>query len=415
MQNKLTLIAITLTISALSLNVYGQWEPKDMANKPLKAMFFYDQARGCLVGDSGTIWNTTDGGYSWKKQNFFDVSFLDVHFPTISNGYAAGYSIDLTPSLVICKTTDTGNSWTIANSTILPTLPSAIHFTDNATGYIVGGLSIAKTTDNGVNWTTTSTTETMNDIWFLNSSVGFAVGNNTTLKKTTDAGDTWSNVTIDTSANLLHIHFADEQNGFIAGRSGSNSILLRTTDGGTNWEIINGDVTVTTTYFNALFMASKDTIYAAGKVLSWPIIIRSTDGGTNWEIHDEDLYDDAVGEIKGLSFRSGQGGFSIAATGELLCFECPTTAIKPPNPTTNIPKYINKTVEIYPNPFNDFIIFEGVRPISIVDINGKEMINEVTTQMYNSYTRFNTKNLIPGIYLVSYQQRGMIKSTVIIK
>lgn len=39
-----------------------------------------------------------------------------------------------------------------------------------------------------------NTTETLNNTHFVNNSIGFAVGNNGTIIKTTDGGTNWTNI-----------------------------------------------------------------------------------------------------------------------------------------------------------------------------------------------------------------------------
>ena len=82
------------------------------------------------------------------------------------------------------------------------------------------------------------TTERFMSNCFIDENTGWSAGNNGTIVKTTNGGDTWFSQSINTSDNIHSIFFVDSLNGWIAlyefvpERHGS---VMHTTDGGETW------------------------------------------------------------------------------------------------------------------------------------------------------------------------------------
>ena len=77
------------------------------------------------------------------------------------------------------------------------------------------------------------TTQKLTDVVMLDSSTAIAVGDNQTILKTTNSGETWNFVATPWSfpMNWRSVSFADKLNGVIAG-----SNVITTTDGGETWQ-----------------------------------------------------------------------------------------------------------------------------------------------------------------------------------
>ena len=73
---------------------------------------------------------------------------------------------------------------------------------------------------------------TLNCVSFITPVVGWAVGNDGTILKTTNGGTSWTSQSIETSVPLYSVSFTDSDNGTVVGDVGT---ILRTTDGGTTW------------------------------------------------------------------------------------------------------------------------------------------------------------------------------------
>src|SRR6188768_1418886 len=82
------------------------------------------------------------------------------------------------------------------------------------------------------------------DLFFVNDQIGFIVGYNGNIYKTTNAGKSWEKKNSGTSLHLFSVFFLNENVGFAAGEVMRNclsddcnkgSVFLKTTDGGETW------------------------------------------------------------------------------------------------------------------------------------------------------------------------------------
>lgn len=148
--------------------------------------------------------------------------FLDLY-----NGYVVGNSGK------IILTQDGGGYWTTPYSTITSNL-NDIHFINSNKGYIVGGSQILETTNGGFSWYSYTSYPTLyQDLTFQNTQVGFAVGYYGTIMKTIDGGLNWELKHLASGYELRKIYFVNDTIGFTIG---SNGIILRTTNGGGTME-----------------------------------------------------------------------------------------------------------------------------------------------------------------------------------
>src|SRR5436190_17544504 len=141
---------------------------------------------------------------------------------------------------------------------------------------------VIRTNDGGVNWdsisfNTATDTFQLTELFFLDASTGFVGGlknNNQVLLKTTDNGNSWTEITPNPSATdaIRSVHFIDAQNGFVS----DGGFLYKTIDGGTSW-------TSAATSFNMrdLYFFNMNQGYACGDN-GMAVIMRTYDGGQNW-------------------------------------------------------------------------------------------------------------------------------------
>src|SRR5687768_2515610 len=92
-----------------------------------------------------------------------------------------------------------------------------------------------KTIDGGGNWQQLQvpTSRDIRDLFFLNDSLGFVLGEN--VYKTTDGGGSWEKQYVSWD-DLYSIFFTSETIGFVCGRSNT---LYKTIDSGKTWKAID--------------------------------------------------------------------------------------------------------------------------------------------------------------------------------
>ncbi len=127
----------------------------------------------------------------------------------------------------------------------------------------------------------------LNDVYFVNDNVGWVVGYNGSIFKTSDAGLTWVDQTV-SKANLtfFDVFFVDKDNGWIAGHyfvnlGGYWGVIYHTNDGGENWseQLCQGG------YDAIIGVFFNDTLNGFAVDSGWPGILNTNDGGDEWTVY----------------------------------------------------------------------------------------------------------------------------------
>lgn len=237
---------------------------------------FIDTNNGWLCGKSGKLAKTTDGGVHWNKMTSATGNDLESISIVDSN---TGWFVGLGP--VSYKTTNGGAGW-FSQNTNPPGGSSfyGVHFVNSQTGWIVGGVAgnsvVRSTTNGGTNWTSqnANTTVFFNGVFAADTNNCWVVGNSGVIRATTDGGATWTSQDSLTSTQILRsVYFLDSLNGWVAGNGG---IIRKTTNGGLNWTSQNPGNSEA--YYGIAFVDSN----TGWAVASNEKIIYTTDGGANW-------------------------------------------------------------------------------------------------------------------------------------
>ena len=151
-------------------------------------ILFINSNTGFVVGSSGLILRTNDGGISWKKiesgvtKNLYSISFSDS-----KNGVIVGWNG------TILKTIDAGLSWK----------------------------------KHSVNFSTY-----LKDVLFVNEFLGLIVGGGGKVLRTEDGGADWNEIDLDSDAALYKIHFNNTGEAIILTNRGE---IFLSNDSGKNW------------------------------------------------------------------------------------------------------------------------------------------------------------------------------------
>jgi hypothetical protein len=155
---------------------------------------------------------------------------------------------------LVYQTTDGGETWVRQQRRSTGTLNS-VFFLDNNTGWAVGaGGGLVSTTDGGSDWTKQAvpTKLGLNAIHFVSPDLGIAVGDHGVILRTTDGGAEWDSVESGTTRALYGVRMMDGLHGWIVGKFGT---ILSTSDGGATW-----NAEVSPTIRDLMAVTSSDSI-----------------------------------------------------------------------------------------------------------------------------------------------------------
>lgn len=147
-------------------------------------------------------------------------------------------------------------------------------------------LSLSQTSSaqfNNIDSVATNLQDTLRTVFFVDADHGFAAGDNGKVIKTTDGGDSWTEVSISSTGQIRDIHFLDQDKGWAVmgdlNNSETSGELWKTVNGGQSWD----KVTYTSTRARmGICFADTNTGWACGS-RNGPIdIANTTNGGDNW-------------------------------------------------------------------------------------------------------------------------------------
>jgi photosystem II stability/assembly factor-like uncharacterized protein len=131
--------------------------------------------------------------------------------------------------------------------------PRGIHFVNSDIGFVVGyNGDIYKTSDSGITWQkqNSGTTLHLHSVFFLNENIGFAGGQvmncdkGCVFLKTTNGGATWTKIFFPDYTYIRSIKFFDDLKGIALISTpwlpnSRSEFIARTSNGGLSWEIID--------------------------------------------------------------------------------------------------------------------------------------------------------------------------------
>lgn len=125
-----------------------------------------------------------------------------------------------------------------------------------------------------------------------------AVGDRGHVLTSDDKGETWTQQEVPARQMLVSVDFADSQNGWAVGH---DSIILRTKNAGESWEIQNFDPETGQPLYGVLALSPTDA-WAVG---SFGKFLRTTDGGETWDQQEIPLTEPGVHLISMTQLPSG--------------------------------------------------------------------------------------------------------------
>jgi len=346
-------------------------------NIDLEKVFFIDDLNGWIVGDSGLVIKTSNGGSDWiELPNNINEKLYSVYFESPLLGWVAGKNI-------IYKTSDGGINWQEKkrdNSWYYD-----IYFVDQNNGWVVGDSSaygvILRTSDGGDSWNKIYETYFgyLSSIKFASQNIGYAVGENSIVAKTSDGGLTWSDIVVISQGNYdwQEVYFVDENIGWLVDLFGA---VVKTTDGGVTWNEQIPRFIIPSNYYSVCFLDSlKGWVVGYGE--------------------DPNLYGRIIRTINGGITSVEDENFSVTDF---------------------------KIFQNYPNPFNPSTIIkysiaspnlskgETLAKVSMIiyDILGNEVVTLVNKEQAagNYEVTFDALTLSSGVYLYTIKAGSFVKT-----
>jgi len=281
---------------------YGWFTQTSGTSNNLNSVHFANSNTGIVVGQSGTIRRTTNGGSNWNSvtsgtsAHLFGAFFIDAN-----TGWAVG---DVG---VILKTVNGGQVWSSQNSGV-PYQLRSVSFRNNSTGYVAGWYgTFLRTTNGGSSWLAYSTgvTSNLNSVSFADASVGFAVGQFGKIIKTSNGGVNWFEISSGTGMQLEQVVFINANTGTILGENG---IVRKTTNSGTAWVT---QTSGTGNWLNGITMNQQSFFVIVG---DYGTVRKTSNGGTNWYQQTSSTGN----QLAAVSFIDTNTGWAVGINGTII-------------------------------------------------------------------------------------------------
>jgi photosystem II stability/assembly factor-like uncharacterized protein len=245
------------------------WTNSLIPTSRMNSIKFINENVGCVVGDDGRIYTTSNAGINWNLAVSNTTSDLqDFYMNASGEGWAVGYDG------TIIHTIDYGSNWNVETS---PTTQTLYGIEGN---YAVGWAGIVL--HRGVNWEIDSEgfINNLTGIDFADANNGWVVGWDGAIYHTSDGGNSWIEQNSGTSEDLLAVDFVTAYSGMAAGKHGT---VLKAIHGGNIW--IDKSIP-TNLHFFAVHRRYGGRAWVAGEEGN---IWKTTDYGDNWILQNQNF------------------------------------------------------------------------------------------------------------------------------
>jgi len=408
MRKKLIVICFFFSTCIFSQSVWVEQQSGFGNNHYIQSVYFFNANTGFLAGGSGTFAKTTNGGMNWIIiPNNNNNHWEDIFFLNENTGWIAGAFYDYSISWnTIRKTTTGGLTWDSIyfspNNRI-----NKIWFVNNSTGFISDLKSLNKSTNGGLNWYLIDSSNIFQKyykaLFFINEQTGWTsrydtVSKATKILKTTNCGLGWFEQFIDTSTTsniIFDIRFVNAQTGFAVGAG-----IYKTTNSGLIWNNLTDN-----SYHYKVFFINQST----GWVGKWNYVCKTTNCGLNWvsEFIMQGCY------FRGLSFINENTGWTGGMTNvsSPKIYKTTVGGVSFINPISEVVPSSFSLSQNYPNPFNPTTIIRfqikdsKTTTLKIFDLLGREvqtLVNEKLKPGEYEVT-FDGSNFPSGVYFYKLQ------------
>jgi len=291
------------------------WDVISDLDGDFNSLFFIDENIGWVVGSSGRILSTSDGGANWIEQNSNITSNLrSVLFINEKTGFVSG------DDQTLLYTNDGGQNWdrkiVISDSgKIFSSLHSDI---EGNIWFISNYGEIFNTSDFGNSWECKSNLNHWGFyyLFFSNSFSGIAMTLfGTHIYKTDDGGKTWKSVRTPVQW-MGNVCFIDQNNGWISDNWAPSSSIHETVaiyftkDRGETWTKLSEFPGIDIN--NIVFVDNNN-----GWLTTITKIYHTQDGGISW-INQYDSEKKNIGYITDMFFINSMDGWGLTSEGKII-------------------------------------------------------------------------------------------------
>lgn len=357
--------------SNISFSQSGWIQQSVNTTKSLNNIQFINNTTGWIVGDSGIICSTTNGGTNWLKRTYSTSSEIlrSVYFKNQNTGIIGGCTGGNNAGYVL-RTSDGGLNWSQTSFAGVP-YDFFSFGGDTVWGSRHNG-TVMKSTNMGLNWTTTNVRNNLElyTVCFVNNMTGWTggaiYGEYTYLYKTTNGGNSWFLQFIHLTDHIYSLYFINNLTGFASTLRGS---VYETTNGGNDW------VTKLAGSNEILFevrFPDANTGYTVGFNKR---ILKTTNQGVSWNLLALPPNIPSSVYFTSANFRDVNTGWVVGNNGTIL--KTTNGGITSLENIGNTVPNVYTLSQNYPNPFNPTtsIVFDlpqnGFTTLIVYDITGR--------------------------------------------
>ena len=266
-------------------------------------------------GGVASFLRTTDAGSTWSAiPSAQSAAVTRIDFAGTDTAYACGGNVAGSIGYV-SKSINGGLNWTLLTVPAINHTYLTLDFLNGNTGYVGGGgaglpANIYKTTDGAATWISQPLgySASVLSIQMIDTDRGYALSN--LFHKTTNGGTNWVSKPIP-AGTWLNMHVIDDDVVFINGAtapSNGNPLIYKSTDAGNTWINVTGDMPDSLTVNRTEWLNLTNGVAGCTNGL----VARTSNGGVNWSVSNP-----GFGSISDVAMSSNSLWYAVSNSGAI--------------------------------------------------------------------------------------------------